>query len=111
MLKLVTAGRLQMDAPAFEILQLEPLPGQKPDPLLSRITVRHLLRPHGRMMDRDKKAATRCSCRKKIARANGQAAPANQHAIIRYMLGQPLDFDPGAPRLLRISGYCAAGRG
>ncbi len=107
-LKLVTAGRLQMDAPAFEILQLEPLPGQKPDPLLSRITVRHLLH-HTGGWDRDK-SGDPMFMSEKIARANGEPPPANQHAIIRYMLGQPLDFDPGARYAYSNFGYCVLGR-
>ena len=107
-LKLVAAGRLQMDAPAFPILQLEPLPGNTPDPRLGRITVRHLLH-HTGGWDRDKSGDPMFMSRK-IARANGEAPPANQHAIIRYMLGQPLDFDPGARYVYSNFGYCVLGR-
>jgi CubicO group peptidase (beta-lactamase class C family) len=46
----------------------------------------------------------------KIARANGEPPPANQRAIIRYMLGQPLDFDPGARYAYSNFGYCVLGR-
>jgi N-acyl-D-amino-acid deacylase len=107
-LKLVAAGRLQMDAPAFDILQLEPLSGPKPDPRLKRITVRHLLH-HTGGWDRDK-SGDPMFMSEKIARANGQPPPANQRAIIRYMLGQPLDFDPGARYAYSNFGYCVLGR-
>jgi N-acyl-D-amino-acid deacylase len=107
-LKLVAAGRLQMDAPAFAILQLEPLPGQKPDPRLSRITVRQLLH-HTGGWDKDKSGDPMFMSRE-IARANGEAPPANQQAIIRYMLGRPLDFDPGAQCAYSNFGYCVLGR-
>ena len=107
-LKLVAAGRLQMDAPAFALLQLEPLPGKEPDPRLQRITARHLLH-HTAGWDRDQ-SGDPMFMSKKIAVANGEPPPANQHAIIRYMLGQPLDFDPGARYAYSNFGYCVLGR-
>jgi N-acyl-D-amino-acid deacylase len=107
-LQLVAVGRLRMDAPAFDILRWEPLPGSKPDPRLPRITVRHLLH-HTGGWDRDK-SGDPMFMSDKIARANGEPPPANQHAIIRYMLGQPLDFDPGARYAYSNFGYCVLGR-
>jgi N-acyl-D-amino-acid deacylase len=107
-LKLAAAGRLDLDAPAFAILQLEPLPGQQSDPRLKDITIRHLLH-HTGGWDRDK-SGDPMFMSEKIARANHEAPPANQHAIIRYMLGQPLDFDPGARYAYSNFGYCVLGR-
>ncbi|HEY3863328.1 MAG TPA: serine hydrolase domain-containing protein [Verrucomicrobiae bacterium] len=107
-LQLVAAGRLNMDAPAFELLQLEPLSGSQPDPRLKRIAVRHLLH-HTGGWDRDQ-SGDPMFMSDKIARANGEPPPANQHAIIRYMLGQPLDFDPGARYAYSNFGYCVLGR-
>jgi N-acyl-D-amino-acid deacylase len=89
-------------------LRLEPLPGKKSDPRLPRITVRHLLH-HTGGWDRDQ-SGDPMFMSEKIARANGQAPPANQHAIIRYMLGQPLDFDPGSRFAYSNFGYCVLGR-
>jgi N-acyl-D-amino-acid deacylase len=40
----------------------------------------------------------------------GVAAPANSEAIISYMLGQPLDFEPGARYAYSNFGYCLLGR-
>jgi CubicO group peptidase (beta-lactamase class C family) len=107
-LKLAAAGRLQLDAPAFDCLQLEPLPGQKPDPRLPRITARRLLH-HTGGWDRDQ-SGDPMFMSDKIARANGEPPPANQRAIIRYMLGQPLDFDPGSRCAYSNFGYCVLGR-
>jgi CubicO group peptidase (beta-lactamase class C family) len=107
-LKLISTGQLEMDAPAFNILQLEPLPGQSPDARLSRITVRHLLH-HTAGWDRDH-GGDPMFMSDKIARANGEPPPANQSAIIRYMLGQPLDFDPGSRFAYSNFGYCVLGR-
>ena len=107
-LKLVSAGRLDLDAPAFALLALEPLPGKEPDPRLKNITVRHLLH-HTAGWDRDK-SGDPMFLSEKIAQANGEPPPAKQHAIIRYMLGQPLDFDPGARYAYSNLGYCVLGR-
>jgi N-acyl-D-amino-acid deacylase len=106
--KLVANGRLQMDASAFDSLGPEPLPGQKPDPRLSRVTVRHLLH-HTGGWDREQ-SGDPMFMSEKIARANGESPPARQRAIIRYMLGQPLDFDPGARCAYSNFGYCVLGR-
>ena len=47
-LKLVEAGRLDLDARAFEILRdIEPLPSDKVDPRINRITIRQLLHHSG----------------------------------------------------------------
>ena len=107
-IKLVAAGGLEMDTPAFACLRLEPLTGRKPDPRLSQITVRHLLH-HTGGWDRDQ-SGDPMFMSEKIAHANGQSPPANQQAIIRYMLGQPLDFTPGARCAYSNFGYCVLGR-
>lgn len=109
-LKLVEEGRLSLDAKAFDIVRAEPLlkDGQQMDPRLVRITVRQLLQ-HTGGWDRDKSfdpmfRATR------IAEATGTAAPAKPEAVIRYMLGEPLDFDPGQRYAYSNFGYCVLGR-
>jgi CubicO group peptidase (beta-lactamase class C family) len=45
-----------------------------------------------------------------IARAADVAAPAMQENIIRYMLGRPLDFEPGSRYAYSNFGYCVLGR-
>lgn len=109
-LKLVEEGRLSLEAKAFDIVRAEPLlkDGAKADDRLARITVRQLL-DHTAGWDRDKSfdpmfRATR------IAEATGTVPPAKPDAVIRYMLGQPLDFDPGQRYAYSNFGYCVLGR-
>src|SRR5207247_957030 len=45
-----------------------------------------------------------------IARSVGVEPPAGPEAVIRYMLGQPLDFDPGQRYAYSNFGYCLLGR-
>ena len=45
-----------------------------------------------------------------IAKVVGTDAPAHQNAIIRYMLGHPLDFAPGTRHAYSNFGYCVLGR-
>lgn len=109
-LKLVEEGRLSLEAKAFDIVRAEPLlkDGAKMDPRLARITVRQLL-DHTAGWDRNKSfdpmfRATR------IAEATGTATLAKPAAVIRYMLGKPLDFDPGQRYAYSNFGYCVLGR-
>ena len=109
-LKLAEAGGLKLDARAFDLLRVDPVvePGQKPDPRLEQITVRQILQ-HTGGWDRDKSFDPMFRP-KLIARKVGVPAPASAEAVIRYMLGQPLDFDPGARYAYSNFGYCALGR-
>lgn len=109
-LKLVEEGRLSLDARAFDLVRAEPLlkDGQKVDPRLARITVRQLLQ-HTGGWDRDKSFDPMFRATQ-IAEATGTPAPASPDAVIRYMLGQPLDFDPGQRYAYSNFGYCVLGR-
>src|SRR6266700_4077024 len=109
-LRLVEAKRLDLDARAFELLRFSTLlePEKKPDTRLGKITIRQLLQ-HTGGWDRDKSFDPMFRSRI-IARTAGEPAPATSLAIIRYMLGQPLDFDPGARFAYSNFGYCVLGR-
>jgi N-acyl-D-amino-acid deacylase len=109
-LKLVEAGKLDLDARAFDLVRMEPVldAEKKPDPRLERITVRQLLQ-HTGGWDRDRSFDPMFRPGL-IARKVGVPAPAGPEAIIRYMLGQPLDFDPGARFAYSNFGYCVLGR-
>lgn len=112
MLALVEEKKLDLDARAFALLpHLTPLPparAAKADPRLTDITVRQLLQ-HTGGWDRGasgdpmfKPAA--------IATATGTGAPASTEAIIRHMLGEPLDFAPGTRYAYSNFGYAVLGR-
>lgn len=109
-LKLVEDGKLSLDARAFDLVRAKPLPidGAPMDPRLARITVRQLLQ-HTAGWDRDQSFDPMFRATL-IAEATGTPAPARPDAIIRYMLGQPLDFDPGQRYAYSNFGYCVLGR-
>lgn len=109
-LKLVEEGKLSLDARAFDIVRVAPLlkDGQQMDPRLAHITVRQLLQ-HTGGWDRDKSFDPMFRP-KRIAEATGTPSPAGPDAVIRYMLGKPLDFDPGRRYAYSNFGYCVLGR-
>jgi len=107
-LKLVEAGRLDLDARAFELLtHIEPLPGDRVDPRVKQITVRHLLY-HAGGWDRTKSGdpngfSGRVAARMQIP------VPVSPRQLTRYMLGRPLDFDPGTQCRYSNFGYILLG--
>jgi N-acyl-D-amino-acid deacylase len=109
-MKLVENGKLTLDAKMLDLIDIEPLlkPGETFDERHRAITVRHLLQ-HTGGWDRDKSFDPMFRP-VKIAEATGTAAPAAPRSIIRYMLGQPLDFDPGTRYAYSNFGYCILGR-
>jgi N-acyl-D-amino-acid deacylase len=108
-LTLVEEGRLDLDAPAFALLpHLTPARGRTPDSRLSAITVRHLLH-HTGGWDRDKSGDPMFKPAI-IAAAIGTPPPATTEAIIRYALGEPLDFAPGTRYAYSNFGYAVLGR-
>jgi len=103
-LQLVDRGRLAPDARVWELLRL-PEPA---DARWKRVTVLRLLQHTGgwdRIESTDPMFRTA-----PIARALGMKPPAGPEDIIRYMLGQPLDFDPGLRHAYSNFGYCLLGR-
>jgi CubicO group peptidase (beta-lactamase class C family) len=105
---LVRQGKLSLDTKVFPLLDLQPLPGQKPDPRLPDITVKHLLAHQGGW-DRDR-AGDPMNRPLEIAEAFGKLGPAEPEEIIRWMLGQPLQFAPGSHTSYSNFGYCVLGR-
>ena len=105
---LVARGKLTLDTRAFAFLGTTPPPGKKPDPRLAAVTVRHLLEHKGGW-DRARSSDPMFEPLK-IARALGKAGPASAHDVVRYMMGQPLDFAPGSKSAYSNFGYCVLGR-
>lgn len=109
-LKLIEGGRLQLETPVFDLLQIEPFleKNAKPDPRLRVVTVRQCLQHTGgwdRAVSGDPMFQS-----EKIARALDVPSPARQADIIRYVFGQPLDFDPDTRYAYSNFGYCVLGR-
>jgi len=99
-----------LDTPIFDVLHYQPhgRPGAEPDARLARITIRQVLQ-HTAGWDRDKsfdpmfRPIT-------IAQELGVPPPAGPSAIIPYVLGFPLDHDPGSTHVYSNFGYCLLGR-
>jgi N-acyl-D-amino-acid deacylase len=108
-LKLVEDGKLDLEAKAFASFDLPPMvPGASRDPRLAQITIRQLLQ-HTGGWDREKSFDPMFRPTL-IAETVGGRAPAGARDVIRYMLGQPLDFDPGTRYGYSNFGYCVLGR-
>lgn len=88
------------------LLELAPFPALG-DARLSRITVQHLLRHRGGW-DRD--VAGDLTYREiRIAEAMGIPSPPGRENTVRYILGQPLQLDPGSQRAYSNIGYLVLG--
>ncbi len=99
-----------LDTPILDVLHYRPhlAPGAQPDPRLAQVTVRQVLQhtagwDPGKSFDPMFRPLT-------IAQAMGEAPPAGPDAIIPYMLGLPLDHDPGSTFAYSNFGYCVLGR-
>jgi N-acyl-D-amino-acid deacylase len=94
-LQLVERGKLALEDKILDLLNLEPhlAPGAKVDPRWRAVTVLHLLQ-HTGGWDRDKSPDP--LGHPAVAEALNIKPPAMPQQVIRYMLGRPLDFDPGS---------------
>lgn len=109
-LQLQQDGKLSLDDPPFQMLDLKPHleNGGEMDPRLRQITIRQLLH-HTGGFDRGKSFDPMFRP-VQIARALGMVPPAGPREIIRYVMGRPLDFDPGTREVYSNFGYCVLGR-
>lgn len=107
-MQLVEQEKLRLDQSGLSILSIHPLPDQHPDPRLAKITLLELLQHRGGW-DRDKSFDPMFRPIL-IAAALHTRPPADPGQIIQYMIGQPLDFDPGARYAYSNFGYCVLGR-
>lgn len=103
-LQLVERGKLALDAKVWDVLKL-PEPS---DARWKRVTILHLLQ-HTGGWDRDKSGDPMFRSLL-IARALRVSPPAEPQDVIRYMLGRPLDFDPGGGFAYSNFGFCLLGR-
>jgi N-acyl-D-amino-acid deacylase len=108
-LRLVEQQRLDLDGRAFEALpEFSLADGADADKRLRQITIRQLL-THTAGWDRNQSFDPMFNPFK-AAKAVNAPAPAEPATIIRFMLRQPLDFDPGASYAYSNFGYCLLGR-
>ena len=108
-LKLMEDGLLDLDERAFDILDhLEAPGGEVADPRISEVTVRQLLH-HSGGWDRTASYDPMYIYQRVAAQIPTQGPPGCPE-VIRFMLGQPLDFDPGTRYAYSNFGYCVLGR-
>ncbi len=108
-LKLVDAGELTLDTTVFPLLALEGPRGAPRDPRLDTITIEHLLVHSGGWnspaFDPQNVPMTLLA-----SQALQAENPAEAETIVRYMLSQPLDFDPGSLSVYSNFGFNVLGR-
>ncbi|MCP3694044.1 MAG: beta-lactamase family protein, partial [Planctomycetaceae bacterium] len=110
-LQLVDQGKLKLTDHVFTILKPKPVfenPTDKMDPRLRQVTILHCLQHSGGW---DRSASFDPMFQSvRIARSLGVEPPARAEHVIRFMMGKPLDFDPGTRYAYSNYGYCLLGR-
>ncbi len=109
-MQLVENEKLRLDVRVVDHMKLAPAlaPGAKLDPRWPHITVLQCLR-HTGGWDRDK-SFDPIGRPWDIAKALGTEPPVTPAQIVRYMMGHPLDFDPGHRYAYSNLGYLVLGR-
>jgi CubicO group peptidase (beta-lactamase class C family) len=108
-LRLVEQGRLALDDRALDRLPDLVPPGGPADPRAASITLRDLLW-HSGGWDPAVSHLDPMFAAGLISAAQGVPSPPGPADIIRYMLGHPLDYDPGTRHAYSNFGYCILGR-
>lgn len=106
-LQLVERGKLDLESSVMEVLELLP-PRRGFDERWKKITIRHLLQ-HRAGWD-TKISKDPMFDPSAVVREMGGLYPPSQTTIIRYMLRQSLDHDPGERFAYSNFGYCLLGR-
>lgn len=109
-LQLVEREKLKLSDKIVDILKMEPHleEGGKLDPRWNDVTIEHCLL-HTGGWNRDK-SYDPMFVAPRMAKSLGVELPIEPQHVIRYMLGQPLDSDPGAQYAYSNFGYCTLGR-
>jgi len=110
-LKLIEQGRLQLGTRPFATLlsDLTPPPGKTKDPRLDTITVQNLLEHKGGWEEQNQVLDPAVLYVDLAALAFGRQPPADPTTLTRYMLGQPLQYDPGSTYSYSSFGYIVLG--
>ena len=107
-LQLVEKNKLKLDDRVFDVLKLAE-PNSVPfDARWKDVTILQLLQ-HTGGWDKDK-SSDPMGPWPEISKKMNLKSPADRDGIIRYMLRQPLQFDPGTQHHYSNFGYCLLGR-
>ena len=109
-LTLVDAGTLALDDTVFPLLAFAPPPHATMDPRLATITVQDLLVHAGGWDSAQSFDPQGLPFSRTAAAMVGLADPAEAATIVRFMLGEPLDFDPGTRQAYSNFGFNVLGR-
>lgn len=109
-LTLVEAGQLALDEPVFPLIAFAPPAHATPDPRLDSITVQNLLTHSGGWDSAASWDPQGLPFSRMAAAMTGLADPAEASTIVRFMLGEPLDFDPGTRQAYCNFGFNVLGR-
>jgi CubicO group peptidase (beta-lactamase class C family) len=106
--KLIREGKLSFETQAFPLLNLKPPHGTNPDPRLSQITVGQLLENKGGWdVANSFDPFSRLREIQKSLHLTHRPHPLD---VVRYMLGEPLQFDPGQRTAASNIGFSVLGR-
>lgn len=109
-LRLVDAGQLALDTPVFSLLALEGPVNAPYDDRLDSITVEQLLVHSGGWNSEEGYDPQYLPWPLLASQALGAENPAEAETIVRFMLSQPLDFDPGTASAYSNFGFNVLGR-
>jgi N-acyl-D-amino-acid deacylase len=109
-LTLVDAGTLALDETVFPLLAFAPPPHATVDPRLATITVQDLLVHAGGWDSAQSFDPQGLPFSRTAAAMVGLADPAEAATIVRFMLGEPLDFAPGTRQAYSNFGFNVLGR-
>ena len=109
-LQLAERGELGLDDPVLNYVRLGPHLefGARPDPRWRAVTARQCLQ-HTGGWDLDR-SFDPVLAPEEVAVALGTRPPVSPADVIRYMMGRPLDFDPGSRFAYSNFGYLLLGR-
>jgi CubicO group peptidase (beta-lactamase class C family) len=105
--KLIRDGKLSLDTKAFKYLNLKPLRFANPDPRLNDITISDLLEHRGGWDSHTFDPFTDLRAVEKSLKVTRRPRPIE---IVRFMMTEPLQFDPGSQKVFSNLGYCVLGR-
>jgi N-acyl-D-amino-acid deacylase len=109
-LTLVDAGTLTLSDRAFPLLGFDPAANTTRDPRLDEITVEQLLVHAGGWDSGESFDPQYLPWSRMAAATMGLDDPAQAATIVRFMLGVPLDFDPGSKSVYSNFGFNVLGR-
>ena len=105
--KLIREGKFSLDTKVFPYLNVKPLRFGQPDPRLNDIIVGQLLEHRGGWDAHSFDPFINLTAVGKSLRVTRRPRPIE---IVRFMMTEPLQFDPGQQQVPSNFGYCVLGR-